>query len=272
MRPRRRWGIRSPARDSRCRRGPLGPGPGFPGHGQSGPRPRLLVVNFPHNPTGYLPARSELDAIIELARRHGLHVFSVKIGSEVAVSLPTTACLGLLGVALIASNPDHVSVARLADPGAAGAVLRRVVPAAVLVVPAAAWFRLLGERAGLYDEAVGAAIMVVFDFALLIVVGGCATARVASIERRRPPGRAEPRPARPGGVHAARRDRGRGSRRAGPRPARPLPEPGLRIDGRLGRRRRSRRRDRRNDPGVRATGAGRSSMSWRRARACATSR
>jgi len=40
------------------------------------PETKLLVVNFPHNPTGYLPARSELDAIIELARRRGLHVFS----------------------------------------------------------------------------------------------------------------------------------------------------------------------------------------------------
>jgi aspartate/methionine/tyrosine aminotransferase len=40
------------------------------------PETKLLVVNFPHNPTGYVPARSELDAIIELARRHGLYVFS----------------------------------------------------------------------------------------------------------------------------------------------------------------------------------------------------
>jgi aspartate/methionine/tyrosine aminotransferase len=40
------------------------------------PETKLLVVNFPHNPTGYLPARNELDAIIDLARRHSLHVFS----------------------------------------------------------------------------------------------------------------------------------------------------------------------------------------------------
>jgi aspartate/methionine/tyrosine aminotransferase len=40
------------------------------------PRTRLLVINFPHNPTGFLPARGELDAIIALARQHGLHVFS----------------------------------------------------------------------------------------------------------------------------------------------------------------------------------------------------
>lgn len=40
------------------------------------PLTKLLVVNFPHNPTGYLPARDQLDAILELARRHNLYVFS----------------------------------------------------------------------------------------------------------------------------------------------------------------------------------------------------
>jgi aspartate/methionine/tyrosine aminotransferase len=37
---------------------------------------RLLVVNFPHNPTGYLPARAEFDAILDLARRHDAYLFS----------------------------------------------------------------------------------------------------------------------------------------------------------------------------------------------------
>jgi aspartate/methionine/tyrosine aminotransferase len=40
------------------------------------PRTRLLVVNFPHNPTGYLPIRAELDAILDLARQHDVYVFS----------------------------------------------------------------------------------------------------------------------------------------------------------------------------------------------------
>ncbi len=40
------------------------------------PETRLLVVNFPHNPTGYLPSRNEFDGILEIARSHGLYVFS----------------------------------------------------------------------------------------------------------------------------------------------------------------------------------------------------
>jgi aspartate/methionine/tyrosine aminotransferase len=37
---------------------------------------RLVVVNFPHNPTGYLPPREEFEAIVALARRHGACLLS----------------------------------------------------------------------------------------------------------------------------------------------------------------------------------------------------
>jgi aspartate/methionine/tyrosine aminotransferase len=37
---------------------------------------RLLVVNFPHNPTGYLASQAEFAAIVEIAREHDLYLFS----------------------------------------------------------------------------------------------------------------------------------------------------------------------------------------------------
>lgn len=37
---------------------------------------RLIVLNFPHNPTGYLPSQGALDHIITQAARHGIPVFS----------------------------------------------------------------------------------------------------------------------------------------------------------------------------------------------------
>lgn len=37
---------------------------------------RLVVVNFPHNPTGYQPAPDEFAEILALAERHGVRVFS----------------------------------------------------------------------------------------------------------------------------------------------------------------------------------------------------
>ncbi len=40
------------------------------------PKTRLIVVNFPHNPTGYLPSRGDFAAIVALAAQHGLYLFS----------------------------------------------------------------------------------------------------------------------------------------------------------------------------------------------------
>ena len=38
-------------------------------------RTKLLIVNFPHNPTGYLPDPDEFAAIVSLAQRHGCWLF-----------------------------------------------------------------------------------------------------------------------------------------------------------------------------------------------------
>lgn len=37
---------------------------------------RLIIVNFPHNPTGYLPSIADYQAIFDIARKHGIPVFS----------------------------------------------------------------------------------------------------------------------------------------------------------------------------------------------------
>lgn len=39
------------------------------------PRTRLLVVNFPNNPTGFLPSHTEFEAIVRFARKHNLTIF-----------------------------------------------------------------------------------------------------------------------------------------------------------------------------------------------------
>lgn len=43
------------------------------------PASRAVVVNFPHNPTGYLPARERFAAIVKAARRRGLLLFSDEV-------------------------------------------------------------------------------------------------------------------------------------------------------------------------------------------------
>ncbi len=40
------------------------------------PETRLVVVNFPHNPTGALPTREVFTALVEIVRRRGIYLFS----------------------------------------------------------------------------------------------------------------------------------------------------------------------------------------------------
>lgn len=40
------------------------------------PNTRLLIFNFPHNPTGYLPTAADFARILEIAREHDLYVLS----------------------------------------------------------------------------------------------------------------------------------------------------------------------------------------------------
>ncbi|MBD3222091.1 aminotransferase class I/II-fold pyridoxal phosphate-dependent enzyme [bacterium] len=40
---------------------------------------RLVVVNLPHNPTGYLPGAAFLHGLVDLSRRHGFLVFSDEV-------------------------------------------------------------------------------------------------------------------------------------------------------------------------------------------------
>lgn len=67
-------------------------------------RSRLLVINFPHNPTGFLPTRTEFDAILDVARRHDLYIFSDEmyrlLEYDAADRLPSVADLYERGIAL----------------------------------------------------------------------------------------------------------------------------------------------------------------------------
>jgi aspartate/methionine/tyrosine aminotransferase len=68
------------------------------------PETRLLVINFPHNPTGLLPDRAFLEVVLAFAGRHDLIVFSDEMyrGLELdpAQRLPAVADLYEQGISL----------------------------------------------------------------------------------------------------------------------------------------------------------------------------
>lgn len=43
------------------------------------PNTKLLVINFPHNPTGALLTREQQQALVQLARKHGIWIFSDEV-------------------------------------------------------------------------------------------------------------------------------------------------------------------------------------------------
>jgi aspartate/methionine/tyrosine aminotransferase len=86
------------------------------------PGTRLVVVNFPHNPTGALPSRDEFVAMVEAAGRAGAHVFSDEmyrlLESDPGERLPSACELA----------PDALSVSGMSKVfGMAGARIGWVV-------------------------------------------------------------------------------------------------------------------------------------------------
>jgi PAS domain S-box-containing protein len=109
----------------------------------------------------------------------------LELGSSSQIALPASVALIVVCAALISVNSKHTLVRLMADAGIAGQIMRRFVPAALVVVPAGAWLRLAGERVGLYDETVGLAIMVAMETLILMVAGAWTTARVRRLELER---------------------------------------------------------------------------------------
>lgn len=68
------------------------------------PNTRLLVLNFPHNPTGHVLTPAEQAALVELARAHGLYVFSDEmyrlLELDGAAPLPAVADVYEQGISL----------------------------------------------------------------------------------------------------------------------------------------------------------------------------
>ncbi|HVT08092.1 MAG TPA: methionine aminotransferase [Polyangia bacterium] len=63
-----------------------------------GPRTRALILNSPHNPTGKVFGRAELEAIAELCRRHDVLVISDEVYSEITFEAPALSIATLPGM------------------------------------------------------------------------------------------------------------------------------------------------------------------------------
>ncbi|MBY0431258.1 MAG: pyridoxal phosphate-dependent aminotransferase, partial [Rhodospirillales bacterium] len=78
------------------------------------PRTRVLWINTPHNPTGAVMTRAEVEAVADLARRHDLWVLSDEVYAELSFTAAHTSPWALPGM-----NERSVVVSSLSKSHAA---------------------------------------------------------------------------------------------------------------------------------------------------------
>ena len=75
------------------------------------PQTKLVIVNFPHNPTGFLPDRRQQQAIVEIAQRNGAWLFSDEMYRGLELNgremLPSAVVLAERSLALAGLSKVH---------------------------------------------------------------------------------------------------------------------------------------------------------------------
>jgi PAS domain S-box-containing protein len=84
-----------------------------------------------------------------------------RIGSFSSIALHTTVMFIVLCVGVLVAYPTEGVATYLSANSAAGYMVRRLVPAAILVPLTVGWLRWQGEKLGLYDEAFGLGLFAV---------------------------------------------------------------------------------------------------------------
>jgi PAS domain S-box-containing protein len=109
------------------------------------------------------------------------------LGTYSGVAIHTLTVFLLLSAGLLLCAPDHGLMRPLSSVLAGGAMMRRVLPFALVAPVAVAWLRLQVQAAGLYDPAFGSALSALVFMTLLsgVVWWTGSTANNAHRERRR---------------------------------------------------------------------------------------
>ncbi len=128
---------------------------------------------------------SALLAVIGYAYRvhwlYGIDIF-------IPMALPTALLFALLAGGALGERPEHGGLATLlASRGPGGLLLRRLLPAFVLVFFMLGWLRLAGERRGLYDADMGTTLYTFFSILLLggLIWWSARSLQLADRRRRR---------------------------------------------------------------------------------------
>jgi hypothetical protein len=86
------------------------------------------------------------------------------------IAMQTATFIFAASAALIMSVPESGPMRVFSEPSPAGILARRVLPVLIVVPILLGFFRLAGERAGLYDTAFGSALRTLSEIALFLFV------------------------------------------------------------------------------------------------------
>lgn len=115
----------------------------------------------------FVSLAASLLAIVGYA--HGVTSF-YGVASFIPMALHTALTFVVLSVGLLCVRPDRGLMAIVTSDSMSGVVVRRLLPAAILVQITLGWLRLAGQQAGLYGTELGVALMVVSSTVILTVL------------------------------------------------------------------------------------------------------
>ena len=116
-----------------------------------------------------------------LYNTHTLYQF----GPYTSVAFHTALALALVSLALLCSRPEHGVMALIAGDSAAGFMMRRILPFALVTPIALGWLLLQGQYLGLYGTEVGLAIYALTNVVCSSVVIRWTAAELQRVEQER---------------------------------------------------------------------------------------
>ncbi len=92
------------------------------------------------------------------------------VGQFIPMALHTAFTFLILGLGLLFARPGRPLVATVSDNGMSGIMVRRLLPAVIGLPILLGWLRLEGQKLDLYDNELGAALVVVVQILLLAIM------------------------------------------------------------------------------------------------------
>ena len=113
--------------------------------------------------------------------KHLLH----GIGQYTPMTLHTAVTIFVVGLGILFLHPDRGMMAVITSERAGGHMLRRLLPGALLILPAVGWVRLYGERQGIYGTSLGVAIFAALGTVALVGLLWWAARSLDEVDRQR---------------------------------------------------------------------------------------